>query len=73
MTVGIGILLTVAFLVAIGTDYRHQEDRGVEPGYTPDVLLRGFDAGLWIVGIGLVALIACSIVALARRRGAPTS
>lgn len=73
ITVVIGTVVTVAFLIAIGMDYRHQEDRGVEPGHTPDALLRGFDAGLWIVGIGLVALIVCSIVAFARRRGGPTS
>jgi hypothetical protein len=73
ITVIIGAAVTVAFLIAIGMDYRHQEDRGIEPGYTPDALLSGFDAGLWIVGIGLGALIVCSIVALARRRRGPTS
>jgi hypothetical protein len=66
-------VVTVAFFIAIGMDYRHHEDRGVEPGYTPEALLRGFDAGLWIVGIGLAALIACNIVAVARRRAGPTS
>lgn len=65
---GFGALITIGFLIAIGVDYRTQEDSGIEPGYTPDVIVGGFEAGLWLFGIGLAALIVSSIVATLRRR-----
>ncbi|MCS6576461.1 hypothetical protein NYS52_18185 [Curtobacterium flaccumfaciens pv. flaccumfaciens] len=64
----LGALTTIGFLIAIGVDYRMQEDRGIEPGYTPDVIVGGFEAGLWLLGIGIAALIVSSIVAILQRR-----
>lgn len=65
---GLGALITIGFLIAIGVDYRVQEDSGIEPGYTPDVIVGGFEAGLWLLGIGLAALIVSSIVVILQRR-----
>lgn len=65
---GLGALTTIGFLIAIGVDYRIQEDSGIEPGYTPDVIVGGFEAGLWLLGIGIAALIVSSIVAILQRR-----
>lgn len=67
---GLGALTTIGFLIAIGVDYRVQEDSGIEPGYTPDVMVGGFEAGLWLLGIGIAALIVSSIVAILQRRNA---
>ncbi|MCS6579175.1 hypothetical protein [Curtobacterium poinsettiae] len=64
----LGALTTIGFLIAIGVDYRMQEDRGIEPGYTPDVIVGGFEAGLWLLGVGIAALIVSSIVAILQRR-----
>lgn len=65
---GLGALITIGFVIAIGVDYRMQEDSGIEPGYTPDVIVGGFEAGLWLLGIGIAALIVSSIVAILQRR-----
>lgn len=65
---GLGVLITIGFLIAMGVDYRMQEDSGIEPGYTPDVIVGGFEAGLWLFGIGLTAFIVSSIVAIVQRR-----
>lgn len=65
---GIGVLMTVGFLIASGVDYRQQEDSGVEPGYTPAGLVLGLEVGLWFFGIGIAALIATGIMVIVRRR-----
>ncbi|PZE87057.1 hypothetical protein [Curtobacterium sp. MCBD17_032] len=65
---GVGALITIGFLIASGVDYRIQEDSGVEPGYTPEVIVGGIEAGLWLFGIGVVALIVSLIVAGVHRR-----
>jgi hypothetical protein len=65
---GVGALLTIAFLVASGVDYRMQEDAGIEPGPTPDVLLGGLQAGLWVSAISVAALVVGVLVAVVRRR-----
>lgn len=67
IAMGIGALIAVGFLVAIGVEYRQKEDSGIEPGYTPDFIVGGFEAALWLCGIGLVALVISSVVAFARR------
>ncbi|WP_022906511.1 hypothetical protein [Curtobacterium sp. B18] len=68
MAAGLGVLTTIGFLIAMGVDYRMQENSGIEPGYTPDVIVGGFEAGLWLFGIGLAAFIVSSIVAIIQRR-----
>ncbi|WP_141693359.1 hypothetical protein [Curtobacterium sp. UCD-KPL2560] len=72
---GVGALTAIGFLVAMGVDYRMQEATGAEPGYTSDGIVGGFQVGLWLLAIGIVALVVCGVVAAARRRGGsgPTS
>jgi hypothetical protein len=70
---GVGALMMIAFLVASGVDYRMQEDAGVEPGATPDVMLGGLQAGLWVSAISLAALVVGVLVAVVRRRRGPGS
>ncbi|MFS0731696.1 hypothetical protein ABC270_16675 [Curtobacterium sp. 1P10AnD] len=70
---GLGALITIEFLIAIGVDYRLQEDSGIEPGYTPNVVIGGFEAGLWLLGIGGAALFVSSIVAILQRRNKRTA
>lgn len=70
---GLGALITIEFLIAIGVDYRLQEDSGIEPGYTPNVVIGGFEAGLWLLGIGGAALIVGSVVTILQRRNKRTA
>ncbi|PYY39155.1 MULTISPECIES: hypothetical protein [unclassified Curtobacterium] len=65
---GVGALITIAFLVASGVDYRMQEDAGVEPGATPDLVLGGLQAGLWLSVVSVAVLVVCVLVTVVRRR-----
>ncbi|MEJ5914827.1 hypothetical protein [Pseudokineococcus sp. 1T1Z-3] len=68
---GLGLLTSAGFLVASGVHYRLQEDRGLEPGVAP-VLVVGLDVGLLVLGVGVAALVALGVGALLRWPGART-
>lgn len=58
-TACVGFAVAVAFTVFSGLQYRAAEQRGEEPGYTPDAILLGTSIGLLLLVAG-VAWVAVS-------------
>jgi hypothetical protein len=69
-TTGAGVLLATALQVIAGIDYRVQEDRGLEPGYSPVAVGFWTEVGLWVFAVGALASIVTGVL-WARSPGVP--
>ncbi|MEP6481081.1 MAG: hypothetical protein ABJA94_03640 [Rhodoglobus sp.] len=64
----LGALTAIVFQVIAGVQYRIDEERGVQPGYSPAWLVAGTEVGMWVFAFALVALAATAVLSLVRRQ-----
>lgn len=63
-----GATTVAGFLLASGLQYRALEERGLEPGHTPDPIGLGINLGLCGFGCGLLILAVAGVTGLIQRR-----